>query len=47
MTKKVIGLLLSLGVVATLAACGGESAPPAGGASPEASPASPSPTTSP
>jgi ABC-type glycerol-3-phosphate transport system substrate-binding protein len=49
MTKKAIGLLLTLGMVATLAACGGETTPPAGGSmSPEASPsASPSPTTSP
>jgi ABC-type glycerol-3-phosphate transport system substrate-binding protein len=45
MTKKAIGLLLALGMVASLTACGGgETAPPAGGESPAASPAAtPSP----
>jgi ABC-type glycerol-3-phosphate transport system substrate-binding protein len=49
MNKKAIGLLLAMGMAASLAACGGgETAPPAAGESPATSPAaSPSPTTSP
>jgi ABC-type glycerol-3-phosphate transport system substrate-binding protein len=50
MNKKAIGLLLAMGMAASLAACGGgETAPPAAGESPAMSPpaASPSPTTSP
>jgi ABC-type glycerol-3-phosphate transport system substrate-binding protein len=49
MNKKAIGLLLAMGMAASLAACGGgETAPPATGESPATSPAaSPSPTTSP
>jgi hypothetical protein len=50
MTKKAIGLFLALGMAASLTACGGETTPPAGGASPDAAPSaapSPSPTTSP
>lgn len=45
MHKKVIGLLLAMGVAASLAACGG---PPAPAESPAMSPAeSPAPTTTP
>jgi ABC-type glycerol-3-phosphate transport system substrate-binding protein len=44
MNKKAIGLLLALGMAASLAACGGgETTPPAG----ESPAMSPSPTTSP
>ena len=49
MNKKAIGLLLALGVAATLAACGGgDTTTPAAGESPAMSPGmSPSPSTSP
>lgn len=47
MNKKAIGLLMILGLTATLAACGGGAEAPAGGASPDAMSPSASPTTSP
>ncbi|MBW4660045.1 MAG: hypothetical protein KME15_15325 [Drouetiella hepatica Uher 2000/2452] len=45
MNKKAIGLLMILGLTATLAACGGGAEAPAG--SPDAMSPSASPTTSP
>jgi len=46
MNKKAIGLLMILGLTATLAACGGGAEAPAGGSSPAMSPAM-SPSASP
>ena len=47
MNKKAIGLLMILGLTATLAACGGGAEAPAGGSSPDAMSPATSPAMSP